>query len=843
MGRAGGYPCRANLNRAGGRIGAKPAIQFKCKALNGQFLLKAARTFTYFYGVLRIHASMKHSAVLNPAPIGLGVFLVALCISLSMAGFTYRQNSANQRAEFEARSDSLAAQISRELEVTVATLEVTAAALRLSGDTDEATLRAQFYEYLENGNVLAHSPAIKNAGLVLNRSFQPEAAEGPRFPLVAVYPDKTSKAIGADLSFSAERMAAIEYAQDTGRAGVGDRIVLLTGMPGVFFAFPIYATDAAPQEVATRRAQTVGMVVAVLVTDSFMTNALNKIDLQQVDFEVHDLGAGGSATALGRDSVLASSRLERIDYGDIDPASLLASSAAEMISRDVSVGGHTWRILLAPKASVTGSLAFKVSVAIAIVGYLLSALAGYATYQELAKSASLKRHVDERTQDLRVANTRITRQANEDDLTGLGNRRSLAEAIKRMVRQHAPNPRYRIAAVHIDLDRFKQINDTMGHAGGDFILRHVAALIRSSFPDEAFCARVGGDEFTVAMILKGSDDSALMAAADRLVQACAQPVSFVGRPCRFGASVGVAIEPIAEVDPKALLVNADLALYRAKEEGRGRVQLFSPEIHAQVMAHKNRSDDILRAIEVGNEFVPFFQPQISFETGEIYGVEALVRWKHPDLGMLPPSEFLPIAEDLNVVAQIDRIVLEHSIRIMNRAHELGHVIPHLSTNLSFARLMEEDFLASIADLPKCQSAISFEILESIFLDDESGPAMWNIDSIKNAGIEVQIDDFGSGRASVVALTRVSPSRMKIDRELVAPIAEQEERLRLVQSIVEIGKVLGIGVTAEGVETHQQALLLGEMGCDVLQGYLFSAPLSEGDLFDFLSNFSVAEASE
>ncbi|MEM9913041.1 MAG: EAL domain-containing protein, partial [Pseudomonadota bacterium] len=353
------------------------------------------------------------------------------------------------------------------------------------------------------------------------------------------------------------------------------------------------------------------------------------------------------------------------------------------------------------------------------------------------------------------------------------------------------------------------------------------------FPADAFCARVGGDEFTVALVLDAGQKDAVVETTRALVAACSQPVLFEGRPCRFGASVGIASHPVSTADPKHMLVNADVALYRAKEDGRGRVQLFSPEIQAQVIAHKTRSDDILRAIDAGDEFLPFFQPQICFLTGRLYGVEALARWQHPDLGILPPIEFLPIAEDLDAVAQIDRMVLERAIEAVNRMDAAGFSIPHLSTNLSFARLMQEDFVSSISNLPSCQSPISFEILESIFLDDEAGPAMWNIDSIRNAGMEVQIDDFGSGRASVLALTRVAPNRMKIDRELVAPIVEHEERLQLVQSIVEIGKVLGIGVTAEGVETQAQAQLLGAMGCDVLQGFLFSPPISERDMFDFL----------
>jgi diguanylate cyclase (GGDEF)-like protein len=404
-----------------------------------------------------------------------------------------------------------------------------------------------------------------------------------------------------------------------------------------------------------------------------------------------------------------------------------------------------------------------------------------------------------------------------------------------MIDQSSDRVHHSIAAVHIDLDRFKQINDTMGHTGGDFVLRHVAALIQDAFPRDAFCARVGGDEFTAAMIVEKGKEAALEEAAHRLVRACSEPVHFEGRPCRFGASVGIALQAIAEVNPKTLLLDADLALNQAKEEGRGRIRLFTPEIQAKMIAHKTKADDILRAIEAGNEFIPYFQPQMSCDTGALYGVEALARWNHPKLGVLAPQEFLPIAEDLDVVAKIDRAILENAIHAMNRAYAAGYSVPHLSTNLSFSRLMEDDFVASISNLPECRSSVSFEILESVFLDDERGPAMWNIDSIRNAGMEVQIDDFGSGRASIVALTRVAPSRMKIDRELVAPIADFEERRRLVQSIVDIGKVLKIGITAEGVETPEQARLLSEMGCDVLQGYLFARPLSEAELLSFLGD--------
>lgn len=793
-------------------------------------------TFRELYFISRSWRDMTSASKLKPKLAGFCVFLLVLCTSACMAVLVYRQNLAAAQVEFEARADSLAAQISRELEITIAVIKAGASAIRLSGATEGDILKDRLYAFLEAGDVMASSPSILNVGLVLNSAFDQITPGPPSFPLIAVYPAINSPIIGTDLSFSAERMAAIELARDTGQAGVGDRIELLSGSPGVFFAYPVYASGDALTSIDERRKQTIGIVVAVLETDSFMVNALNEIDLREVDFEVHNLGASPAASkTLGTATILASSRLEKVADMDLASNELLATNLPEAIFRDVSVGGQVWRILLAPKQSDSRFTdSFRASV-VGLVGLCIALLAAFATYQQLSQAALLKQRVDTRTRDLQAANSRILKQANEDALTGLGNRRALSDAIMEMTEQNELSPGQSIAAIHIDLDRFKQINDTMGHAGGDFILCHVANLIRSLFPAEAFCARVGGDEFTVAMVVDAIDLEGLVDAAHRLVNACLQPIDFEGRACRFGASVGIATQPLGELDPSALLINADLALYRAKAEGRGHVKLFSPDLHEKLIAYKTRADDILRAIEAGGEIIPYFQPQICGKTGRLFGVEALARWNHPTLGILPPSEFLRVAEDLDVVAQIDRLILENAIHAINRVNEAGHNVPRLSTNLSFSRLMEADFMSSISNLPPCKSALGFEILESVFLDDESGPALWNIDAIREAGMEVEIDDFGSGRASVVALTRVAPNRMKIDRELVAPIVEHEERLHLVRSIVEIGKVLGIAVAAEGVETMEQARLLTEMGCDVLQGYLFAAPLSEEALLTYLQS--------
>ncbi|MEM8555377.1 MAG: EAL domain-containing protein [Pseudomonadota bacterium] len=798
---------------------------------------------------------MKH-ALNKPVLWGSFVFLVVLAITATVALVTTRQITAVKEAEFQSRADSIATQIERRTQDTIAMIRASATAIQLSGDATPQEMRERFYTYFQKADVLDVFPYINSTGLILNGArLATDQPNPPVFPILGVYPKMDSPIIGRDLNFSPERREALHFARDAASAAVTDRIILLGGDgSGILIAHPIYSGGAAPMGVNDRRDAFLGTLVTTFSIQGFTANALDQIDLEMVDFELHDLGSNASPwRSLGLASVLASTRLASVDIENWLAEDLLIADGDGQVQRDIEIGGHTWRLFLAPKVPFTAQSGLNQAGVVLAVGFILAALAGFATFQQIAHATRLKINVEERTRELKATaddllkstqklksvNTTVAKQANEDALTGLGNRRALADALERIISTARQKPGSSIAVVHIDLDRFKQINDTMGHAGGDSVLCHVADLMRDTFPADAFCARVGGDEFSAVMALAHNAKPDLIAAAETLVQACAQPFEFEGRPCRFGASVGIATEDPANADGACLLVNADLALYRAKGRGRGCVQEYTDEIQAEVIAHKTRADDILRALEA-DEFVPFFQPQIEVSDGSIHGVEALARWQHPTLGLLPPAEFLSVAQDLGVVAQIDRVILDKTIAMANRAHALGFTIPRVSTNLSFSRLLEPDFHDSLEGLPACKSRIAFEILESIFLDDDQVPALWNIDLLKETGMEVEIDDFGSGRASVVALTKVAPKRMKIDRELVGPIVEHPERLRLVQSIVEIGKALDIKVTAEGVETEAQARLLADLGCDVLQGYLFSRPIPEASLYDYLGELNGSE---
>jgi EAL domain-containing protein (putative c-di-GMP-specific phosphodiesterase class I) len=247
---------------------------------------------------------------------------------------------------------------------------------------------------------------------------------------------------------------------------------------------------------------------------------------------------------------------------------------------------------------------------------------------------------------------------------------------------------------------------------------------------------------------------------------------------------------------------------------------------------KRVADEILHGLEQ-QEFLPWYQPQFDAHSLAVVGVEALVRWRHPAGGILPPSAFLEVAEDLSVVATLDRMVLEQALIQFEVWQAAGIEVPRISVNVSARRLQDEGLIDSLKGLNIRPGTVSFELVESIFLDESEDVVAFNIDQIKDLGIDIEIDDFGTGYASIVSLLKLKPKRLKIDRQLILPIVEAPRQRQLVQSIIDIGRSLGVEVVGEGVETPEHALILRDLGCDILQGFAFSKPLNAGAFAEFV----------
>ncbi|WP_436003210.1 sensor domain-containing protein [Rhizobium sp. LjRoot30] len=450
--------------------------------------------------------------------------------------------------------------------------------------------------------------------------------------------------------------------------------------------------------------------------------------------------------------------------------------------------------------------------------------------RELERAKTL---AEARNRELEMAKARIEHNALHDYLTGLPNRRYLDEVLDARA-EECRRSGATMVIFHIDLDRFKQINDTLGHRAGDTMLQHAANVLKANLRSQDFVARIGGDEFVLLTDMDGTQRK-LASLADRIIKELCKPVLYDGHTIRFGASIGIASDDGAELNAKQLLLNADIALYRAKNRGRNRHEFFSRDVQDQIIHNKRLADDILYALEQ-DQFVPFYQPQFCARTLDVTGVETLVRWVHPEKGILTPDKFLPVAEDLDVVSMIDALVLEKALAHHRLWMAKKLPVPKISVNVSARRLNDPALTKKLRGMKIKPGTVSFELLESIFLDTCDTGVVQNLARLRKLGIDIEIDDFGTGHASIVSLLRISPTTLKIDRELVKLIPSSAEQRKMVGSIIEIGRSLNINVVAEGVETRDHVRILSELGCDILQGWALARAMP----FEAIEPFLIAE---
>ncbi|OWV85078.1 EAL domain-containing protein [Rhizobium sp. R693] len=461
--------------------------------------------------------------------------------------------------------------------------------------------------------------------------------------------------------------------------------------------------------------------------------------------------------------------------------------------------------------------------------------------EDALMTAQLKAAKDEaiaKNIELELAKNRIEHNSLHDPLTALANRRKLDIALEKLTLD-GRSERQKFAILHIDLDRFKEINDTLGHAAGDAMLIHASRVLSRNLRGDDLVARIGGDEFVI--LAHNASDADMSALAGRIIEQMRQPIDFEGFACRCGVSIGIALANGVHVDARKVLINADIALYRAKSQGRNRYEFFNHNLQADIINNKRLADEILAGIENG-EFTAWYQPQFSARTMQLTGVEALVRWQHPSRGLLTPDKFLKIADEINVVQTLDRIVLDTALKDKMRWTARGISVPKISVNVSARRLHDETLAESLRGLQIRPGELSFELVESIFLDESEDVAAHNLDQIKALGIDIEIDDFGTGHTSIVSLLKLKPKRLKIDRQLVQPVMNSPQERALVSSIIDIARSLGVETVAEGVETASHAALLNELGCDLLQGYAFSRPLSFEDFAQMAAGSSWRIAS-
>jgi diguanylate cyclase (GGDEF)-like protein len=397
-----------------------------------------------------------------------------------------------------------------------------------------------------------------------------------------------------------------------------------------------------------------------------------------------------------------------------------------------------------------------------------------------------------------------------------------------------------VATHMLDLDRFKHVNDTLGHAAGDKLLQMVADRLRTLVRETDTIARMGGDEFAVMQVAisQAADATSL---AQRIIDVLSQPYDIEGRQAVIGTSIGVSVGPGDGISPDQILRNADLALYRAKGDGRGMFRFFERGMDAQMQARRALECDLRKAL-AGGEFELYYQPVVDLASNEISGLEALIRWHHPEKGMIPPNTFIPLAEEIGLIVPIGEwAIREACTTAASWPRELK-----VAVNLSPAQFRSPGLLQVIVEALATSGLspvrLELEITETILLQD-SEATLATLYRLRELGVRVAMDDFGTGYSSLSYLQSFPFDKIKIDRSFVKDIAESTGSLNIVRAVAALAKGLGMAATAEGVETQAQLDKIRGEGCSEMQGFLFSIPLPARDIERlFLSRMREAEAA-
>ena len=442
--------------------------------------------------------------------------------------------------------------------------------------------------------------------------------------------------------------------------------------------------------------------------------------------------------------------------------------------------------------------------------------------------------------DRKETENRIFRLAYFDSLTGLPNRQSFLERVGREVKR-AQQSGKKVGILFMDLDGFKNINDTMGHNAGDLILQWAADRLHQGIrPSDAVSrakdmagevelARLGGDEFTALILDIGHPEDAWVV-AHRLRDLMRRPFVLDGREVVLTTRIGIAVYPDDGDDAATLLKHADTAMYHAKEKGRDNCQFYSASLTRQAMQRLNLESNLRLALERG-EFSLVYQPQFDLEAGRVLSVEALIRWKHPEQGMIPPMDFIPLAEENGLIVPIGEWVLHTACAAAADWQRAGYGL-RVAVNLSPMQFKDPNLVqavfAALSRTGLSPALLELEVTEGAVMED-SGATLATLNALRTGGVHVALDDFGTGYSSMSYLKRMPLNNLKVDQSFVKGLADDPENQAIVRAILSLAKSLGFSVTAEGVETLEQAQALKRMACDTLQGYYFSRPVPASDI--------------
>lgn len=669
---------------------------------------------------------------------------------------------------------------------TIATSQATVLERRLSNSLVSAYILGQQVRY-ENGK-LADFPTyadnlIRYLGGITSLQLAPNGIITDIFP-----PDERHRAaLGLDIFAHESSRAQAQQARDSHELILSGPFELRQGGIAVSGRYPVYLGEG-------NEARFWGIVSAMVTLEDLL--AETTLDTLADQGYRHQLW-----------------RRHPVDGHEIMSGYPEAPLPGLTVSRTLSLPGETWHLdigFLNPATYAPGRhLALG-------TGLVASAIGSFLLFQLLLVPQRLRVEVQRKT-------AQLENLAYYDPLTGLANRKFFMEHLDQATHSGKRSGRG-FALMFIDLDGFKHINDTLGHAEGDNLLEGIAHNLRMALRESDIVARLGGDEFTV-LSLDTTNEFQALAVAEKLLGALSTPVTLNHQKITASGSIGITLFPNDGISSSELMQNADLAMYKAKAEGRNNYQFFSADLQKHAQKRLHIEAELRHAIDTGH-FHLEYQPVVCLNTGRVVSVEALLRWNHPERGLIPPSEFIPIAEESGLITTLGSWVIGQACQEMhafNQAREHSSAL-ELAINLSPLQLHHRNLLetveATLESLQLSGEHLTFEVTESTLMDrlDES---LLVLNKIRRMGSRIAIDDFGTGYSSLSMLKLLPVNSVKIDRSFVRDIAVDGDDREIVAAIISIGHRLGLKVVAEGVETRDQLQFLCAHRCDTAQGFLFS----------------------
>jgi len=629
---------------------------------------------------------------------------------------------------------------------------------------------------------------------------EPLEYDDPYIPVQFVEPKELNRAaLGFNLLSIENRRYWVMMAQSLGRPVV-TQILNLTQAPdepGMLILHPVYVM-AEQSNLLMGNKQLAGYMVGVFTVERMFSAAINRADIQNIEFNLFEAGELEpffETTQHSRDQQPGYRAAFTVDF-------------AQQQWSIIATAGSNYR-LQHPVSSAQLMQALLV-----LVGCFAAMLILGAHDREQL----LVRQVERKTRDLVF-------QARHDDLTGLPNRLNLTERINKQLTNQTVSA---FSVLFIDLDRFKVINDSLGHQVGDELLREMSVHLQSRLTSDSELFRMGGDEF---ILLVSGDPEHVQKEAERFVQLCSLPMQVGEHSLQVTASIGISHYPQHGKDLDTLIKHADTAMYRAKSRGKNCFEVYDSELTTMAVETFRLEQDLRVGLQE-HQFVLYYQPQFSLHDRTLCGLEALVRWQHPELGLLPPGQFIPLAEETNLIVPLGWQVIAMACEQIVEWQAAGCDVPPVAVNISPQQLLETDFVEhinSMADRYRVpRSLLELEITESVIMQDPDN-AIILLTELRKAGYRLALDDFGTGYSSLSRLKRMPLDRLKIDYSFTRDIGKNPRDEAVILTVIALGQSLNIEVLAEGVETEQQYRFLQNKGCDSVQGFLLGRPVTSDEL--------------